>query len=172
MKKLLMVLSLILMTGPALAANKECGFAPRKVMSELLSNLDPAIIGLADCHEALPDTSSLVVGQFKILNETKLREFVLSHAKVADGTAHTATVTWQSRQLLDQRQMIVKTQSPPNPSRQNKDVMSHYAFVAKAKDGSFLVFVHSAMEADAKKLRPALEKLNRQLRQQTFLALL
>jgi hypothetical protein len=170
MKKIILVFSLLMIGSFAKADLKKCGYAPRAVMGDALSNLDSSIVGLADCHDLLPDTSSLVVGKFENLDETKLREFVLKHARLADGTSKSASLTWQSRQPIEKRQLIAKTQSPPNPSREHVDVMSHYAFVAKGKDGSFYVFVHTSMDQDSQKIRPSLEKLNRNLSQAGFLA--
>ncbi|RYZ60803.1 MAG: hypothetical protein EOP09_20715 [Proteobacteria bacterium] len=170
MKKILIALTIMMIGSFANADLKKCGYAPRSVMGEALSNLDASIVGLADCHDLLPDTSSLVVGKFESLDESKLREFVMKHSRLADGTSKSASLTWQSRQPIEKRQLIVKTLSPVNPSRDHEDVMSHYAFVAKGTNGSFYVFVHTSMDADAKKVRPSLEKLNRSLSQAAFLA--
>lgn len=169
--KIILLTLVILVTGSfAQADTKKCGFASREAVGEALSKLDAAVVGLADCHEVLPETSSLVVGSFASLDEPKLREFVLKQARLADGTAKSAQITWQSRQPIEKRQLVAKTLSPSNLSREHEDVMSHYAFVAKGNDGSFYVFVHTAMEADSKQLRVSLEKLNRNLSQASFLA--
>ena len=149
----------------------KCTFASNEAMRGLLSELPKSVIGVATCDEEFKDLSSFVVFKFKALEEKLLDNAVIQIANTNHPANESAEVTWQSKQPLAIRQLIVTTKVAKT-DHSNAQVMLHYAFVAKANDGSFLVFVHSAPEKETHALRQALEEMNRQLRTPYFLKLI
>lgn len=145
------------------AAEKDCRFVSRTQLESAFTAFDASVIGLASCIEAFPELNAYYVGKFETLNETGVRRFVGNVAKIVDGTATTFVVKWESKQPLETRQMIVETQSPPNPSRPRVDVMSHYSFVKKTSDGHYLVFVTMLDPKSFDRAKPLLAASNRML---------
>lgn len=145
------------------AAVKDCQFVPREKVESIFSSFQPEVVGLANCRGAFPELNAFYVGKFQSLDDAKVRQFVSSVAKIVDGTATAAAVKWVSKQALEKRQMIVETQSPPNPSRPRADVMSHYSFITKANDGGYLVFVTSLDTESFARSKRSLEASNRLL---------
>ena len=149
----------------------KCSYLSRTDARGLFSSLPKEMIGAATCSEENKELSSLLIVRLKTPDERSVAAAVIEIAKIQHPMNESAEVTWKSNQPLANRQLMVTT-LVAKTDHSNAQVMLHYAFVAKANDGSFLVFIHSAPEKETHALRQSLEATNRELRTPAFLKLI
>jgi hypothetical protein len=143
-----------------------CEFVARDRVGSLLSELPIDVVGLANCAKRHPQASAFVITELRDINENELSEFVLAFARTLDHGSDSGRVTWQSKQPLDQRQLMITTET-----RGSKIQTSHYAFVTRdAVTGQRYLFLHSLESRATHIIRPTLDRLHEKLVTVEFLA--
>ena len=152
----------------SLSAGNACEFVSKSQAHGLMRALPNEAIGFIDCFSRHPEMNSIIVAKFATLDEKSLIDYVTKIGRKTDLTSRKSALGWESRQEIGSRQLIVKTISPAQEQRPEQ-VMAHYAFVAKAPAGGFLVFVHTASEAQTHRIRQTLMTVNHELENQALL---
>lgn len=169
MPKALLALTFLMTTATAQAAEPPaCDFVARERMGSLLSELPIDVIGLANCAKRHPQASAFLITELRDINEGELSEFVLAFARTLDHGSDSGRVTWQSKQPLDQRQLMITTET-----KGSKVQTMHYAFVARdASTGQHYLFLHSLEARATQVIRPTLDRLHEKLVRDEFIATL
>ena len=145
-----------------------CEYVSKAQSHGLMKALPSETIGFIDCFTRHPETNSIIVAKFAKLDDKTLTDYVTRIGRKTDLTSQKSVIGWESRQEIGSRQLILKTISPAQEARPEQ-VMAHYAFVAKAPTGGYLVFVHTASEAQTHRIRQTLMTVNHELENQALL---
>jgi hypothetical protein len=145
-----------------------CEFVARDRVGNLLSELPIDVLGLANCGKRFPAASAFLITELRNIGEAELPEFTQAFARTLDHGSDSAKVVWQSRQPLDQRQLMIVTST-----KGSKIQTSHYAFVTRdAATGQQYLFIHSLESRATHIIRPTLDRLHERLVKPEFLATL
>ena len=153
LKLILMTLALVTGVGAQAA---DCEFVSRDSLGPVLAEMPAQVIGWLNCSGRAKGVNVFLVARLTNLDENSLVKFALSNAKKIDFTAQSVAVTWQSKQPLANRQLMVRSESI---SGSEKLAMSHYTFVHQGH-----VFIHSMDEAETLKVKPQLNDVNLAIR--------
>ena len=130
----------------------DCEFASRASLGPAISEMPASIIGWVNCSARAKGTNVFLVARPTALTEASLLQTVTDAAKKIDFTAESSAVTWQSKQPLEERQLMLRTVSS---SGGEKLAMIHYAFASHG-----YVFIHSMDEAETLKIKKQLTDVN------------